>query len=159
MSKDSDSQTTPSAEHRRLGVFIGKWHTTGHVAATASAPAMEVDSIDTYEWYPGEFFLVHRADSKVGDDAIQNLEIMGYDPDRGCYFAPFFDSTGGSGTEEIRLEGKTWVWRGSDVMGVKEHRCFATFSDDGNAIEARHEKSDDGENWELWMDVVLRKQT
>jgi hypothetical protein len=42
-------------------------------------------------------------------------------------------------------------------MGVKEHRCLAVVSDDGKTIRARHEKSDNGENWELWMDVTLRK--
>lgn len=152
------SQTMPSSEQRKLGVFLGRWHTTGEVAATASTPAASVDSIDTYEWYPGEFFLVHHADAKVGDDAIKSIEIMGYDPERQCYFAPFFDSTGGFGTEEIRLDGNTWTWRGSNVMGVKEHRCVAVVSNDGKTVRARHEKSDDGKNWTLWMDVTLKKE-
>jgi hypothetical protein len=43
-------------------------------------------------------------------------------------------------------------------MGVKEHRCIAVISDDGRTIDARHEKSDDGINWQLWMNVVLRRQ-
>jgi hypothetical protein len=49
----------------------------------------------------------------VGDDAIQSIEVMGYDSARRCYFASFFDSTGGYGTEEIRHDGDTWTWRGS----------------------------------------------
>jgi hypothetical protein len=44
-------------------------------------------------------------------------------------------------------------------MGVKEHRCFGVISDDGRTIEARHEKSEDGKNWELWMNVTLKKQS
>ena len=133
MSSDTQSPPTmPGPEHRKLGVFLGRWHTTGVVAATASTPAATVDSIDTYEWYPGEFFLVHHADGTVGNDAIRSIEIMGYDPERQCYFAPFFDSTGGCGTEEIRL--------------------------DGNTVKARHEKSDDGMNWVLWMEVILTKE-
>jgi hypothetical protein len=141
-----------------MGAFLGRWHTTGEVAATESDPAVEVDSIDTYEWYPGEFFLVHHADSHVGDSRIKSIEIMGYDPKRQCYVAQFFDSTGGSGTEEVRRDGNTWTWRGSNVMGAKEHRCFAVVSDDGQTIEARHEKSDDGQTWVLWINVTLRKQ-
>jgi hypothetical protein len=135
----------PGLEHKELGVFLGRWHTTGEVA------------IDTYEWYPGRFFLVHHADGRVGDDAIKSIEIIGYDPARRCYFAPFFDSTGGSGTEEIRLDGNTWTWRGSNVMGVKEHRCIAVVSDDGKTVRARHERSEDGKRWTPWMDVTLRK--
>jgi hypothetical protein len=147
----------PGSEHKKLGVFLGRWHTTGEVAATEATPAAKVDSIDTYEWYPGEFFLVHHVDARVGDDAIKSLEIIGYDPDRQCYLATFFDSTGGFGVEEIRLDGKTWTWRGSNVMGVKEHRCTAVVSDEGKTVRARHEKSDDGETWALWMDVTLQK--
>jgi hypothetical protein len=152
------TQAMPGLEQKKLGVFLGRWHTTGELAATASTPASKVDSIDTYEWYPGEFFLIHHADASVGDDAIHSLEIIGYDSARQCYLASFFDSTGGSGVEELRLEGKKWIWRGSNVMGAKEHRCIAVVSDDGQTVRARHERSDDGRNWELWMDVTLAKE-
>jgi hypothetical protein len=151
-------QMIPGTDHKKLGVFLGRWHTTGEVAATETTPAARVDSIDTYEWYPGEFFLVHDADARVGDDAIKSLEIIGYDPERRRYFASFFDSTGGFGVEELRLDGNTWTWRGSNVMGVKEHRCIAVVGDDGKTIRARHEKSDDGESWSLWMDVTLKRE-
>lgn len=154
----SATHSAPSPEQKKMGAFLGRWHTTGKVAAAGSDPATEVDSIDTYEWYPGEFFLVHHVDGRVGGSPIKSIEIMGYDPERGCYFATFFDSTGGAGTEELRLDGNTWTWRGSNVMGVNEHRCVAVVSEDGQTIEARHEKSDDGQNWTLWMDVTLRKQ-
>jgi hypothetical protein len=154
----SDMRTRPGPEQRRLGVFLGRWHTTGEVAATASTPGARVDAIDTYEWYPGEFFLVHHADGRVGDEVIKSIEIMGYDPERQCYYASFFDSTGGFGTEEIRPDGNTWTWRGSNVMGVREHRCHAVVSNDGKTVRARHEKSEDGENWALWMDVTLKRE-
>jgi hypothetical protein len=142
------SAPRPSREQKELGVFLGRWHTTGD----------GVDSIDTYEWYPGEYFLIHQADSKVGDDNIKSLEVMGYDPAQRRYFASFFDSTGGSGLEELRRDGNTWTWRGSNVMGVKEHRCIAVVSEDRRTIRARHEKSEDGKNWAPWMDVTLAKE-
>ena len=63
-------------EHKKLSVFLGRWHTTGDVAATPSTPAATVDAIDTYEWYPGEFFMVHHADGTVGKDAIKSIEII-----------------------------------------------------------------------------------
>jgi hypothetical protein len=154
----SEQRPIPGPEHKKLGVFLGRWHTTGEVAATASTPVAKVDAIDTYEWYPGEFFLVHHADGRVGGEVIKSIEIMGYDAERNCYFTPFFDSTGGSGQETIQLQDNTWIWRGSNVMGVKEHRCLAVVSEDGRTIKARHEKSDDGEKWVLWMDVTLVKE-
>jgi hypothetical protein len=151
------SASPPSRDQKELGVFLGTWHTTGHVAATASTSASSVDSIDTYEWYPGEYFLIHQADSNVGDDNIKSLEVMGYDPEQQRYFASFFDSTGGCGIEELWRSGTTWTWRGSNVMGVKEHRCIAIVGGDRRTIRARHEKSDDGKSWTLWMDVTLTK--
>jgi hypothetical protein len=79
-SDTQDTATTSGPEHKKLGVFLGRWHTTGEVAGSAPGPG--VDSIDTYEWYPGGFFLIHHADAKVGGDDIQSIEIMGYDPAR-----------------------------------------------------------------------------
>jgi hypothetical protein len=155
---DSNQEMIPGPEIKKLGVFLGRWHTTGEVAATDSVNALKVDAIDTYEWYPGEFFLVHHADAKIGDAAIRSMEIIGYDARRKCYFATFFDNTGGSGEETIHVDGNTWIWRGSNVMGVKEHRCFAVVSEDGRTVKARHEKSDDGEHWVIWMDVTLVKE-
>jgi hypothetical protein len=148
----------PSPEHKQLNVFLGKWHTTGTVAATKTTPAVKVDSIDTYEWYPGEFFMIHNAESKLGAEVVHSLEVIGYDAQRKRYSATFFDSTGGSGVEELRHDGDTWTWRGSNVMGVKEHRCAAVVSDDRRSIRALHEKSDDGKIWELWIDVTLVKE-
>jgi hypothetical protein len=156
--REAAAPPPPSQEQKALGVFLGRWHTTGDVAATASTPAVKVDSIDTYEWYAGEYFLVHEADSKVGDDRIKSLEVIGYDAEQQRHFASFFDSTGGSGVEELRRNGNTWTWLGSNVMGVKWHRCIAVVSDDRRTVEARHEKSEDGKNWNLWMDVTLAKE-
>jgi hypothetical protein len=153
----AEDKKLPGPEHKKLNAFLGKWHTTGEVSSATSAPRAKVDAIDTYEWYDGGFFLIHHAHGKVGDQAIRSIEIIGYDSERKCYFAPFFDNTGGFGQEDIQLDGNTWMWRGSNVMGVKEHRCLAVVSEDGRTIRARHEKSDDGKNWELWMDVTLKK--
>lgn len=147
----------PGAMHKKLGVFVGKWHTTGHIEPIGSELRTTVDAIDTYEWYPGAFFLVHDADAKMGEESVRSLEIIGYDANRKCYLATFYDNTGGYGQEAIYLDDNIWMWRGSNVMGVKEHRCIAVVSEDGKTIHARHEQSEDSENWRLWMDVTLKK--
>jgi hypothetical protein len=149
------TQTATSPENELLNVVVGRWHTTGEVVA--AKPALKIDSIDTYEWLPGGYSLIHYADSNIGDDKIHSIEIIGYDASRKMYFAPFFDDQGGAGWEEIRVKDNTWTWHGKDVMGAKYHRCRAVFSEDGNTIEARHERSEDDKNWEVWMDIVLTK--
>jgi hypothetical protein len=149
-------QKASSVESKRLNAFVGKWHTTGEVVGH---PTLKIDATDTYEWLPGDYSVIHYADGTIGDDKIHSIEIIGYDLSRKLYFAPFFDDQGGAGWEEIRVEDETWTWHGKDVMGAKYHRCKAIFSEDGNTIEARHERSEDDKNWELWMDVTLTKIT
>ena len=49
----------PAPEHDRLGVLIGKWKTEGWTREMPDAPASRIDAIDTYEWLPGGFGLLH----------------------------------------------------------------------------------------------------
>lgn len=143
--------------NKKLNVFVGKWHTTGEVAATATTPAMKIDASDIYEWHTGNYTLLHYIESKIGDEVISGIEMIGYDTNRDCYFSPFFDNQGSAGWEEITVKENTWIWKGKGVLGVNYHRCTAVFSKDGNSIKALHEKSEDGINWERWMDIVLMR--
>ncbi len=147
---DSAAQKSKNA---LLNVFVGTWHTQGEVAGTG----VKIDAIDTYEWLPGEYALIHYADSSVGSDKIHAIEILGYDPARGSYFCPFFDDQGGAGFEEVTENGDIWTWHGRGVMGVNFHRCTATVSADARTITAIHEQSEDDSAWEPWMTVVLTK--
>ncbi len=48
-------QPNNSLEHQDLDIFVGKWTTEG----------------ETYEWMPGEFFLIHTLES------IRRLRLQG----------------------------------------------------------------------------------
>lgn len=150
------SKKTPTAE-KKLAVFLGEWHTTGDVFSETGQPVAKVDATDTYQWYPGQFFMLHNAKGKVSEEMVESLEIIGYDANSDYFTVTFFDNSGGTGTEKLRNDGNTWTWLGENVMGVKAHRCTATVSEDGKSIRALHEKSEDGQNWLPWMDVMLRK--
>jgi hypothetical protein len=144
-------------EPDRLGIFVGRWRTTGRTTSP-DAPAVEIESTDIYEWLPGNHFVVHRWDSRIGEARAGGIEMMGYDAAAGAFRTHFFDSDGNSGTEQLTVEGQTWTWLGANVMGVAWHRCTSDVSDDGNVMTARHEKSDDGVTWNPWMDVTLRRE-
>ncbi len=113
--------------------------------------------MDTYEWLPGGFFLLHHIDGRVGDDEVKGIEIIGYDAASRTYRTHFFDSRGNTGTEELTVRDNIWTWAGSGVMGEKAHRCTSVLSDDGHTFTAHHERSSDGSNWSPWMDVKLTK--
>jgi hypothetical protein len=144
-------------ENKKLSVFIGTWHTTGNIYGDDGTISGKLDATDTYEWLPGNYAVIHYVDSTMGNVKMQGIEIIGYDPLKKIFLAPFFDNQGSAGSEEITANGNEWIWRGENVMGVNHHRCTAVFKND-KTIEAKHEHSADGKLWNLWMDIVLRRK-
>jgi len=143
------------AEHERLDALIGRWKTDGQTKETREAPAAKIDAVDTYEWAPGGFALLHGVDAKVGDETVEGAEIIGYDPERGAYVTQYFGSDGPAAYEaDLARENGTLVWR----MRSKGDRFTGTFNDDGNVITGHWELLDDDGNWQPWMDITLTKQ-
>ena len=143
------------AEHERLDALIGRWKTDGQTKETPGAPAAKIDAVDTYEWAPGGFALLHGVDAKVGDETVEGAEIIGYDPERGAYVTQYFGSDGPAAYEaDLARENGTLVWR----MRSKGDRFTGTFNDEGNVITGHWELLDDDGNWQPWMDITLTKQ-
>jgi Protein of unknown function (DUF1579) len=143
------------AEHERLAVLIGRWKTDGQTREMPDAPAITVDAVDTYEWAPGGFALLHTVEAKMGDEAVEGAEIIGYDPQRAAYVTQYFGSEGPESYEaELAEEGGNLVWR----MRSDTSRFAGTFSDDAAVITGHWELLDDDGNWQPWMDITLTKQ-
>ena len=143
------------AEHERLDALIGRWKTEGWTRETPEAPAAKIDAVDTYEWLPGGFGLLHSVDAKVGDEEVEGAEIIGYDPDRGAYVTQYFGSDGPTAYEaSLTQESEGLTWR----MRSKTTRFAGVFSDDGGVITGHWELLPDGGEWQPWMDITLTKQ-
>jgi hypothetical protein len=148
------SQAEARGEHKRLEALVGKWHTTGRMKATGSAPAGEIDATDTYEWLPGGFGLLHTVDASVGDERVEGAEIIGYDPTREAFVTQYFGTDGPNAYEAtLTEEDGTLVWR----MHSERDRFTGRFSDDGNTITGHWELLDDDGSWSHWMDITLTK--
>ncbi|RXA20856.1 alpha/beta fold hydrolase [Methanosarcina sp. MSH10X1] len=141
----------PDSALKRLDIFVGRWITEGHTWATSSSPALRITGTDTYEWLPGRFFLLHRADVQIGDEEIKTIEIIGYDALSQTYPMHYFDNQGNSGTYQASVRDGIWTFLGGS------ERSKVTFSDDGNTITASWEHSDNGLNWLPLMEVKLTK--
>ena len=98
---------TPSAELQHLHLFVGKWNTQGETHASADTPAVKVAFVDTYEWLSGKFFLVHRANGHIGNEELQQLEFIGYDPSSQTYSCHSFDRRGNSDLFQANLRDHT----------------------------------------------------
>jgi catechol 2,3-dioxygenase-like lactoylglutathione lyase family enzyme len=148
----ASGRATPELE--RLEVLVGRWRTRGSTRPGAEAHAAEIVALDTYDWLPGGFGLLHRVDGRVGDQRVEGAEIIGYDPERAAYVTQYFGSDGPAAYEASFGElddALTWTMRS------KADRFTGTFSDDGNSITG-HWELHDGSSWHPWMDITLTKQ-
>jgi hypothetical protein len=142
------------SEHERLGVLVGDWKTEGWTREAPGVPALRIDAVDTYEWLPGRFALLHRVDGHVGDTEIKGAEIIGYHPARRTYITQYFGSDGPNAYRASLIEDDgVLVWR----MWSETDRFTGAFSDDGTTIEGHWESLDDDSNWQPWMDITLTR--
>jgi Protein of unknown function (DUF1579) len=142
------------SEQERLEALVGRWRTEGWTRETAEVPAARIEAVDTYEWLPGRFALLHSVDARVGEERVEGAEIIGWDPARGAYLTQYFGSDGPNAYEaSLAEEDGALVWR----MRSPADRFTGTFSDDGNTITGHWEQLDSEENWQPWMEVTLTR--
>jgi hypothetical protein len=145
----------PGPEHERLAALLGRWRTRGWTRETAATPAIAIDAVDTYEWLPGRFALLHRVDARMGDERVEGAEIIGFDPERGCYVTQYFGTDGPNAYEASlgEVDGAL-VWR----MRSSSDRFTGSFSADGNTITGHWESLDERSGWQPWMEITLTKE-
>lgn len=141
----------PDLALARLNVFIGKWNTEGLIKGSPSGPTARLKAIDTYEWLPGGFFLIHHVDGFMGDEEVKTIEIIGYDTSSEMYFTHSYDNRGSIGKYQANLLDVVWTIAG------KSERFTGMFSDDSNTLTGRWELSGEGDSWVPWMDIKLTK--
>ena len=141
----------PSHEIQRLHLFVGTWSTEGETYASTDAPAVKVTGVDTYEWMAGKFFLVHHANGHMGDEELNAIEFISYDPSSQTYTCHSFDHRGNADLFQATLRDHTWTIEG------KSSRFTGIFASTGNTLTGQWEQSSDGVNWLPWMDIKLTK--
>ena len=101
-------------ELNKLNVFIGKWHHEGTSYGEGqdinnpSASAVPWVSDESYEWLPGNFFVLHKWSAKTGNSSFIGTEVIGYDETKKEFFAYFFDNSGFHPIYKVTVENDTW---------------------------------------------------
>jgi hypothetical protein len=145
----------PETKHERLAQLVGRWRTKGRTIATPEAPEAVIDALDTYEWLPGRFSLLHTVDARVGETRVEGAEIIGWDPVRGAYTTLYFGSDGPNAYEAgFTDDDGVLVWS----MRSATDRFTGRFSDDGATIVGQWERLDEGQSWQPWMEVTLTRE-
>lgn len=138
-------------EHDQLGRFVGRWNTEGKIRATNTSPEVKIMGTDTYEWLPGEYFLLHKVDVWVGDDKNETFEVIGFDKHIGKYTMQHYDNKGHSGTMTATYENEVWIFQGETL------RFTGGFKNDDNEFSGIWEQLSNGQNWTHFMDIKLIK--
>jgi hypothetical protein len=149
---------------KRLHAIAGRWKTSGHVIGN---PAIPVDGTDTYEVLPGGYFLVHHVDVTVGEHPVRAIEIIGEpDPVSGGVLARSFDSDGNAEVMLVMVDDGVFRFTGgAEVASVAQPtdaptarvRSTLTIAEDGQSMNARWERSQDGTSWQPWMDISFTR--
>ena len=148
-------QPKPTSAHRRLEVFIGDWHAegtsygNGQDAADPRAAGVPWTSDESYEWLPGNFFVLHRWDALAGE--FKGAEIMGYDEAEGGYFTRMFDNAGHHPDYRASVDGDVWSFTEAQT------RATVTVQDGGDKMTFNWEWKNGGRKWLPLCDRVASR--
>jgi hypothetical protein len=89
---------TPDPALKHLDFLVGKWKMEGETLEGPMGPATKMDSVESFTWLEGGFFLVHHWEGTFdmgGHTVIDTgYEFLGYDAERQMYTTHHFNSFG-----------------------------------------------------------------
>ena len=145
--------------HEKLNVFIGKWRAGGEsyaVGQTKKAPRGSVEkwvSDESYEWLPGQFFVIQRWDAKTGANPFKGIAIISFDAGTGNYITRSYENHGFIRDYVTKVDGDTWTFSGDT------ERARIEFMDDGKTQKIAWEWRQPGEDWLPLCDRVAQRLT
>ena len=143
---------------RLLEPFIGEWTLEADIPNLPPADP-DLRAVTTFEWMPGEQFLVQRWEVPH-PAAPDGIAIIGFDPGRETYLQHYFDSRGVARLYEMSFSDGVWSLRRQtpDFSPLDFRQRFeGRFSDDGATIAGRWEISSDGSSWEHDFDLTYTR--
>ena len=150
-----DSETTLAA----LEPFVGEWRM---VAAFKDVPPADAGARVSFDWMPGERFLIQRWEVPV-PEAPDGIAIIGANPgSESDYVQHYFDSRGVARIYRMSFENRVWkLWRDEPDFSPLDfsQRYTGTFDDDGKTITGAWEICHDGKTWEHDFDLSYTKES
>ena len=144
---------------KALEPLVGEW---SMVPTFKDLPPAESDARVSFEWMPGERFLIERWEVPV-PEAPDGIAIIGADPESdGSYLQHYFDSRGVARVYKMSFEDGVWRLGRSerDFSPLNfSQRFTGTLSDDGKTIAGVWEICHDGETWEHDFDLTYTKKS
>jgi hypothetical protein len=156
----AQTASTPSAEQKKFGVFIGSWTGDGRVETTPFGKGGIVKSTMTCSWFTGGFQLVCNSEDVGPMGKISSHSIYGYNAEKKQNFSFSIDSSGFDGPGTAKVDGSTWTFDGTATMGGKTF-WFRTVVKLGSPTEITYkgEYSEDGKTWKPQAEGKLTKKS
>ena len=140
-----------------LEPFVGVWNMAARFKDMAVA---EGDARVTFEWLPGQQFLLERWEVPV-PEAPDGIAVIGVEPGRADgYRQHYFDSRGVARIYKMSFEHGIWkLWRDEPDFSPLDflQRYSGTFSPDGQTIVGAWEICHDGTTWEHDFELLYTK--
>jgi hypothetical protein len=144
-------QPTAREALAKLEPLVGEWTLE---AAWPDGEPWPGGGRSIFEWHESGAHLIERSMVDL-PEAPDGISIMGCDAANGTCFQLYSDERGVSRVYEMSIGDGEWkLWRTGEPF---PQRFFGTFSDDGNTIEGRWEKAEDGTNFTTDFFLTYRR--
>lgn len=157
----SEKQITnslPKDKKELLNKIKGRWITQTNIYAYEGKPAAKVIGSDVWQWSPDGNFLLHMAYGINNQDGFGAMEITGYNKKTGDFDSYNFHPDGNFSIGTLKINNNVWIWEGEDLRSSgKIVRTTGEFDKEGKVISVKHEISNDGKTFEVFMDGTLTK--
>ena len=91
--------------------FLGDWIIEGKNSETAQSPGAFFTGKESFEWLPGDFFIVSYWHRSYEDKEYTGIGIMGFEATNDKYFFNMFDNFGYTRSYEVEvLTGMILIW-------------------------------------------------
>lgn len=142
----------PCDELKKLQIFAGKWIVEGqNLSGALLAPNTEIAGVQTYDWLPGNFFLVGKWDRQFDNDEHIGIGIFGYDPTTQEFNLTNYDNMGFVRDYHVSFYRNIWKFNG------EKERATIIFSSDGQTYIEDWEILKDNYSWQPLCTLKSKK--
>jgi hypothetical protein len=136
-----------------LDVFVGEWTMSAAFPSLAADPPR---ARATFEWLPGNRFLIQRWEVEL-PEAPDGIAIIGFDGDRQSLVQRYFDSRGVARIYDMTFSDGVWTLERRASAPDFSQRFTGRFGDDGRTIVGDWEISNDGSTWSHDFALTYRR--
>jgi Protein of unknown function (DUF1579) len=149
----------PGPEHKKLGYFVGKWHSEGDMKPSAFGPGGKMTGDDECSWAQGGFFVACHGTGTGPMGKMTSLGMLGYDTAGKVYTYNGFNSMGENEHATGTVEGKTWSYTNESMVNGKMMKGRYTIVEGGpDSYAFKYEGSEDGKTWNAIMEGKVTKK-